>query len=36
MILTLPLKKKRFKQDSSEVVQDGSEPTALIDLDGGE
>lgn len=27
---------KRFKQDSSEVVDYGSEPTALTDLDGGE
>nr|ATI20349.1 hypothetical protein [Juglanconis sp.] len=27
---------KRFKQDSSEVVNDGSEPTPLGDLDGGE
>ena len=27
---------KKFKQDSSEVVNDGSEPTPLGDLDGGE
>lgn len=27
---------KRFKQDSSEVVDDGSEPTPLSDLDGGD
>jgi hypothetical protein len=27
---------KKFKQDSSEVVNDGSEPTPLADLDGGE
>jgi len=27
---------KKMKQDSSDVVNDGSEPTALGDLDGGE
>ena len=28
--------KNKIKQDSSEVVNDGSEPTPLGDLDGGE
>lgn len=28
--------KKRIKQDSTDVVNDGSEPTSLYDLDGGE
>ena len=27
---------KKIKQDSIEVVDDGSEPTPLNDLDGGE
>lgn len=34
--LTTSPETKRFKQDSSEVVDDGSEPTSLSDLDGGE
>lgn len=34
--LTTSPETKRFKQDSSEVVDDGSEPTPLSDLDGGE
>lgn len=29
-------KEKRSKQDSSNVVNDGSEPTPLTDLDGGD
>ena len=29
-------KEKKSKQDSSDVVNDGSEPTPLTDLDGGD